>query len=422
MNFPAIGMAVLLVTLVPENGAAESIAGPLSVKEYVKIALEHNPQLRTAAAAVEQSSAGVEGSRAQMLPHFSGSVGVSDGGTVSPNSGSVSANAGVSGSLLLFDFSRTPLSYGASKKGLESALADQNVSVQSVIVLAQTAYFNYLLQRQIVKVNEDALKQTQDHLVQAQMLFDVGKQPQASVTKAQVDVANAQVALITARGSLRLARLQIEVAAGVTFADSITLTDTIDGTSDSVDRGTAIKTALDKRPEMVAANAQVASSHLLARAAALAYLPSISASGGYSWTKLQDVAGNQSWNVGASASIPIYQGGTTEANVRSANASVQTAEANRDAEIQTITTQVEQYLLNRSEALERIDAGIVLVKNATEGLQLSQEQYRAGIAAPLVVTDAEVTLANARITLAQARYDFHIAQVNLTQAMGILQP
>jgi outer membrane protein TolC len=237
-----------------------------------------------------------------------------------------------------------------------------------------------------------------------------------------VDVANAQVGLVGARSAVKLARLQLEATAGMTLADPVLLIDTIDAGSDSVDRETALKTALSQRPEIIRANNTVESSRLQVRIAQASYLPNINGNASLSTGYTEGHGISQGWGAGASASIPIFEGGATQAGVRSARATEQSAEADRDTKIQTITTEIEQVLLTRSTALEQIGAATIVVQQATEGLQLSQEQFKAGLAAPLVVTDAEATLDAARSTLAQARYDFHIAQVTLTKAMGVLKP
>jgi outer membrane protein TolC len=394
----------------------------LSLQRYVQIVLEHNPQVRGSAASVEQSAAGVEKSRSNLLPSINGSADVSRSGNLSPATGSTSAGASVRGSILLYDFGRTPTALAISRKGLESAEADRTGVIQQLIVDAQTAYFSYILKQQLLSVSEESLKLKLDQLTQAKALFEVGRQPKLAVTKAEVDVANAQVGLVTARSAGKLARLQLEATAGVPLADQVILTDTIDGTGDSVDRETALKTALNRRPEITMANNAVESGTLQVRIAQLSYLPNLNGSASLSTGYNEGYGTSQGWSAGASATIPIFEGGATQAGVRSARAAQQNAEADRDTKIQSITTEIEQVLLTRSTALEQISAATVLVQQAAEGLLLSQEQFKAGLAAPLVVTDAEATLDAARSTLAQARYDFHIAQVNLAKAMGILKP
>ncbi|MBN1129457.1 MAG: TolC family protein [Chitinispirillaceae bacterium] len=424
-------IAVLLF-LLPSIAATDT----LSLHGYVTMALEHNPQPKMAASAVQSSEAAREKSRASLLPRIGASAGISRSGRSSSSGGpgttiystgtGNSSSAGIDAQALLFDFGKTSLQYKASGKNLDAVNYDLKNTHQTTVLNARSAYFNFLLSEQLLKVNEDAYKQAQLHYHQAKTLFEVGKQAQIAVTKANVDVANALVNVIHARNSLKLARVQLETTAGTTITDPLVLTDSLGETEDSITMNDALTRAAQKRPELLASKARLEAARLQLKAARATYFPAINASGGYNWRNSSTSAFpsplwyNPGWSIGAALSIPLFQGGSLHAGVRQADAAYKQAMASLDAVTLNVTQEVQQNVLQEIEARERISATAVLVAQAAESLRMSQERYRTGIATSIEITDAEVTLADARSSHVQAQFDYRIAHAKLLAAIGAL--
>ncbi len=408
-------------------------ADTLSLDGYVKLVLEHNPQPKIAAGAVQASSAVKEKSRSSLLPHIGASAALSRAGnngsaaaTVTNRTAGNTSSAGIDAQALIFDFGKTPLQYKASGKTLDAVNYDLKSTLQTTVLNARTAYFNFLLSEQLLTVNEDALKQAQLHYDQAKTLFEVGKQAQIAVTKANVDVANALVNVIHARNTLKLARVQLETTAGIPIKDPLVLTDSLGGFEDSITMNDALTQALQKRPELLASKSRLEAVRLQLRSARAAYLPSINASAGYDWRNGSASSlpapdwSNPGWNIGAALSIPLFQGGALHAGVRQADAALKQAMASLDATTLNVTQEVQQNVLQEIEARERISATTVLVAQAAESLRMSQERYRTGIATSIEITDAEVTLADARSSHVQAQFDYRVAHAKLLSAIGAL--
>ena len=400
-------------------------AQSLSLQSYIAITLKNNPQTRIASASVRSSAADRQTAFSQLLPNVSGSAGISTGASI-PSGGTDqnSASVGLNANALLFDFGKTPYQYRSSVKKLDAALIDSQSTIAVLILNARTAYFSYLQSIELLKVSQDALNQLTAHLDQAKTLFEVGKQARITITKAQVDVANAEVSLIHAQNAVKLAAVQLNVVAGVPVGDSLVLTDSLSAREDSI--GGLIDAqnlALSQRPELRSAQARIEAAKLQRSAARAAYLPSINATGNLGWAAItgSDFNTSADWTIGANLTVPIYKGGAIDASIHSADASLLNLQAQADATTQSIVQQVQQYFLQEKEALQSISATKTLIQNADESLQMSQERFRAGLATSLEITDAEVTLANARGSLVQAQYSYHVAHANLLLAMGAMR-
>jgi Outer membrane protein len=418
-------------------------ADTLTLKNYVVLSLKNNPQYALATSSVDASRAERQTALSNLLPSIDASGDLSrresngkttffprtdSAFTVSGTTSQNSASTGINGKILLYDFGKTPLQYKAAGKSLTAAEFNFKESIASIILNARTAYFNYLLSTQLLIVNEDALKQSGEHLRQAQTLFDVGKQAKIAVTNASVDVANAQVNVIHARNGVKLAKVQLETIAAIKLGEPIVLTDSLNGAEDSITEADAEKRALESRPEILSAKANLETADLKLRAEKASFFPSLNASGGFGWGAQDDASISRSdwntapnWNIGASFSVPIYEGGAIRAAVAQAQATVKQSKAQFDVLILAVAQQVQQYYLQEADAHERINATDVVITQAIENLQLTQERYKAGLGTSVDLTDAEQTLANARSSHVQALFDYRIAHANLLLAIGELK-
>jgi TolC family type I secretion outer membrane protein len=411
---------------------APTTAGPLSLKEYVTIVLKNNPQGKIASATVAASQAAYESARSFLLPNVNGSAGISrsESPGLSAQQGGPdknSASAKITGQALLYDFGQTLRQLQASDKSFNAAKYDSQSVMASTILAARLAYYNYLLSAQVLLVNTDALQQMNLHYDQAKILYEVGKQARITVTKAKVDVANAEVNVIHAKNAVRLAKVQMDLVAGLQMSEPMELVDSLSAFEDSIGLIEAQNLAMKQQPEISSSKATLEAARLSLIAARAAFLPSLNANASLGWgaqsayaIKGSDFNNSPDCSIGADLSIPIYSGGFINASVKKAGAAVGKSEAQLEATTQSVSQQVQQYFFQEKDALQRIDATNVLIGEADESLKMSQERFRAGVATSLEITDAEITVANARISNAQARYDYHTAHANLLLAIGIL--
>jgi outer membrane protein TolC len=397
----------------------------LSLESFVNLAKKQNPQVRISGAAVASSVASQKSARSRLLPQVNAQA--QAGRSMSQLSSSPGNNyystnysAGISGQQLLFDFGKSYYSSRASSQNVNVARENEKDALQNVILNAKTAYFNYLLSQMLYDVAKGALQQAQAHYDQAKILFETGKQARYTVTKAEVDVANASVSVITAKNGLKLAKVQMDVAAGTTLGDEPVLSDSLNASEPDIVPEQALPRALQTRPQLIALRARLEAAQLQLTSAKMALLPDLNASAGTGYGSNDASAWRQNWNVGLNLSVSIFQGGALVAAVEGAKAGVDQVSAQLDATIQSVTAEIEQRYYEKMEAAERISATQKLIMQAQEGLQFSQERFAAGAAPSLEVTDAEITVANAQSSHAQALFDYRISHAKLLVAIGEL--
>ena len=399
----------------------------LTIDQCIELALKNNPQIKLAESNLELSSAALKSNRASVFPQVSLQSGwTNNGGNFFVGPTARAANYqnfsyGFNAQMLLFDFGRTYSRISASSSFENAAENDFAGAKQNLILDTYIAYFSYLAAQRIFNVSNEEVIQAKDHLKQAEAFYEVGRSPQFDVLKAQTDIENANVNLLNAENNVRIYKLQLENVLN-TKLENFHLKDNLEIRRDSIDENSALKTALSERPEILSGKYRVAANKSLVSSAWAANLPSINAAGNYLWRSYAiDQKFLNSWNIGVTFVLPLFQGFGLDAGVEQAKANLNNSEAQNDLTLQSVKLDVQQQFSNLQLAQSKITATKSLVHQSEETLKLAEGRYSQGVGSPLEITDARVTLFNSQAAYIQTLYDYQVAYVRLQKAMGILQ-
>lgn len=423
-----VGMFLLCIIGTGLNAQTQiTMPDLLTREEAVSLALKNHPSLQAADANIRSSSAQLLQSESGYYPAINYTAGGShiQGAFVFNPSFPArhqSYNSYATGFLIqqsIYDFGKTGQRVSANRHLMDAATLDYQSARANVMMNVHLAYFNILQAQRVIKVNEEAVTQAEKHLEKAKAFYTVGRRPQFDVTKANVEVANANVNLIRSRNQLRVAKVQLENAMGIRSTSNYALADTFEVQPFTTDLNAAKATAYQNRPELRSSRARIEFNKSLVKAEWSQHLPSLVASGAYNWNGFRWPFASR-YSYGMTVSIPIFQGFSVYARVQQAKANVEVAEANTDMTIQSVMLEVEQNYLELSDAQERIGATLKLVEQADENLRTAEGRYNAGVGSAIEITDAEVVLSSARITHIQALFDYNCSLVQLRRSMGTM--
>ncbi len=423
-----VRLILFFVVMLFLGGSTFAQQDTLTIEKCIDIALKNNPQLRIAENSYELSSSNLTGVRSALFPQISlQSSFAKNGGTFFFGPTARPADyenyaVGFQAQQLVFDFGKTFSRVSATADLKNASLQDLISAKQNLILNTYLAYFSYLQAERIQKVNLESLLQAKEHLDQAEKFYEVGKKPQFDVLKAKTDEANAKVNLITSQNNLIVSKLQLENVLNTKLGDNFQLKDNLELSKDTVSLDNAMRISYLNRPELIGGKYRVEANKSFVTSAWTANLPTISATGGYTW---RGYALNQnflnSWNIGLSFSLPLFQGFALDAGIDQAKANLNIAEAQYDYSLQTVNLDVQQQYASVKLALAKIDATKSLVQQAEEAFKLAEARYKEEVGSPIEITDAQVTLLNAQMTHIQSLYDYQVAYVRLQKAMGVLR-
>jgi outer membrane protein len=272
--------------------------------------------------------------------------------------------------------------------------------------------------REFVDLRRNNLRLLQEELRAAQDRFEVGEVTRTDVAQAEAAVALAQSGLAVAEGDFARSVEEFREAVGRAPGD---LRPPDDLTGLSSDIAAAKAAAVERHPDIIEAQHNVAAAEINIRAAAAAKRPSVNLTGQLALDEeLTGEGFSNGGSVGVELRGPIYQGGRLSSLERQAR-------AQRDAQLARLHLaglQVRQDVGNAYANLRAARAGraanIEAVRAARVAFEGTREEARLGARTTLDVLDAEQDLLDSRANLISAKADVVIAAYSVLASLGNL--
>jgi outer membrane protein TolC len=412
--------------------AQPAASPPLDLETCVKIAVEKSPLLR-AAGEVTVAATEAEGiARAPFYPEvgFDARYRRFETHAFLPQGLSVPATTvgptddwmtGLKASYVLFDSGLRRAELDAATLGRAATEEDARRALQDVVLGVRQAYY-YLLAGQAARVAADTrVTRRRDHSRIALARKASGAAPQADVLRAQVEVADAELALVRADSNVRIAKGDLNVAMGLAVDRPVEIAeDTASRETELPDVTLALARAREQRPEVKALQLTVAAANKGIAAAKASFGPRLRADGAFGWRDDSFVPADKDWSAGLAVQIPVFTGFASKHKRRKA-----ASEASlKEAELAQLLARIDQEVWTAHgrllEARQAVAQTAVLEAEATETLRFVRARYEAGASTITDLLDAEAALTQAESGHVQAVLGVQLAGVRLKRAEGTL--
>lgn len=321
----------------------------------------------------------------------------------------------------VFDFAAIRR-YRAAKASEDTAKADQESVRDQVADQVARAYLTTLRAAAARDTAKAGVELSEALLKLARSQKIVGTGTGIEVTRAQVQLANDRQRLIVAESDLRRISLQLLRVIGLELDAEVDLTDRLAYVPmEAVDLERALVMARETRSELKAQKQREETARLSYSAVKMERLPSV---GGFADYGSSGTALNSSiptHTAGFSVRVPIFDGGRRDAR-RAESFSQYRQEQIRTKDLQ------EQVALDVRTSLDSLKSAESQVATANEGLGLAENElaqarrrYEAGVTNSIEVTDAQTRLDRARDNQVAALYNYNLAVIDLSTAMGTIR-
>lgn len=310
----------------------------------------------------------------------------------------------------------------------EAAMLDLKAVINEALLDVRTAYFQVLLARDRITVQEENLRLLEQQLKTTTDRFEAGTVSGFERLRAEVAVANARTPLISARNTYRLAIEGLRQAIGLTAKRTDTLENspevvgTLEYTPMSFDLSAATAAARENRPELQRLTRLTEASEQSVTTARSGRYPNVNLVGGWDLRKGPSTSfsgSREGFFVGLQSQWAIFDGRATSGRVAQARSLVeQTRLTLVELELAT-DVQVRRAFSSWQEATELVEASGRVIEQAEEAVRLANARYSAGTGTQLDVLQAQVELTTARSNQVQAYYNYNVAIASLRQAMGL---
>jgi outer membrane protein TolC len=419
--------AICFIVLLPFVAQAQ---GPikknelLDLQQAIQIALKYHPSVSAASSAVRANESRIGQARSYYYPQVNWQTSYSKSSPFASASTQFGSNIfdQYASNLYLtqniYDFGKTSSQVAIANLNTNASQQDLDNTKSLIVLGVKQTYYTLLQAMKNRDVALETVRQFQQHLDQAKGFFEVGVKPKFDVTKAEVDLSNAKLALIRAENAVRLARVNLNNAIGVPAAPEFTLENNLLYEKYEIGFDEALKLAYENRPDLRSLMLKEASANQSVELAKTGDYPYVTgnASWGYGGNELPLDKG---WNVGALLNVPIFSGFLVKNQIAEAKANLDVVKSNEELLKQQVRLEVEQAFSNMTEAAERIVTARLTVGQAEDNLELANGRYATGVGNPIEVTDALVAVSSAKISYISALTDYKTAQASLEKARGM---
>ncbi|MCF7729159.1 MAG: TolC family protein [Chthoniobacterales bacterium] len=449
-TIPASTKALMDAGTKIQSGVVAPQAPRLTIDECVKTALQKNPSVLIAIDTIRQQSGNFITVRSAIIPQ----LGVTNAtySWIDPALNNTSGLPGnqvpinqswglqLGGTQLLYNGGTAIANIKAAKFSEQIAYYNLRVTIDSVIAQIISAFYQVVLNRALVVANQQSVELLASQVEDQKSRFDAGTVPRFNVLQAEVQLANAQPALITARNNLRISLFQLVQLIGMNYPNLNSVEVPFEVVGElvyqprKINVDESIHTALQRSPTLKSQRHNILMMAQNITAALGGYLPTVTAGGGYQYLSVDSSYTNNSgttlfnhnisnfvsgWFFGVQGNWAIFDGLATYGNVKQAKANLMIAKTAYDNGVRQVILNVQQAISNMQQAKETVDSQKANVLQAAEALRLAQERLNAGAGVQLDILNAQVQLLKAQTTVLQSEYNYIAYTAQYDQALSL---
>ncbi|ACX86176.1 outer membrane channel protein TolC [Pectobacterium parmentieri] len=391
-----------------------------------------NPDLRSTAATRDAAFEKINEARSTLLPQlginaeYTYNKGYRDSNGVNNNEKSASLQL----TQTLFDMSRwRALTLQEKQAGIEDVV--YQTAQQNLMLNTATAYFNVLRaidSLSYISAQKQAIYRQLDQTTQR---FNVGLVAITDVQNARAQYDSVLANEVLTRNTLDNALESLRQITGNFYPQLAGLNITHFSTQKPEAVNNLLKEAENRNLNLLSARLSQDLAREQIRSSETGYMPTLglTASTGVSDTRYSGSRTNSGnfndtdagqHRVGINFTLPLYNGGITNSQVKQAQHSYVSASEQLESAHRSVIQVVRSSFNNISASISSINAYKQAEVSAQSSLDAMEAGYQVGTRTIVDVLDATTTLYNAKQQLSSARYDYLINQLNIKSAQGTL--
>jgi outer membrane protein TolC len=443
MRLPGRLLAVGLVAVFPgEAPAMTAVQTPLSFRDALTIARQHNQQLLAADAQVERSRSDRAAERGLYFPTVSAIGGylhmndrlfvdlndlrpllsaLNPAVPIPPLTATVLENdpyrASLTARWTVFAGGRILAANRAAQAAVTAAEQEHRGAGAGITTELVDRYFKRRLAADVLEVRRQALETFKRHLNDARRLKAAGQIARTDELRAEVAHAEADRELKKATRDVNLASIALKsTLGGQVEAEPTTPLALISGLEPLA---TFSATADSGNPTISRLAALKEQAHQGVRAARGELFPTVSVFGTHElFEQGLNSTTDPKWVVGVAARWELFDGLSRLNRLHSAQHQEEAVGFEHDHARDEVATLVQQRYDEYESALEQYQSLETTIALAEESLRSEQKAYQAAIGTSLDVVDAELALSRAQVDRLNALYELDLALARLLEASG----
>ncbi len=328
----------------------------------------------------------------------------------------VERESGVFADQLIWDFWRTPSLVDASRATLQSSTHKRSTTINDVILDTKIAYYNLLINKNILETNKHEVQEFEKKLLQMQNFVELGRKSKLDLTKSKVNRGHAKLNLLNSEKELELAKANFINLLGLEGEFNYTLEDEAKYETYDFDVKKITQLAIKNRPELKKLLSDESSTRSTLKAAERDHYPKIFARAAYRFDG--DGATGPDFIAGIGLDFHIFQGFSKVAAVDENKASLRRIQTEIEIFRRNTILDIKRLYLDLKYSREKIDVTSDGLISAEETLELTEELYKAGRKSQIDILETKSLYSRSKTDNLASIYNYKVALAQLEWATG----
>ena len=426
----------LLIVAATVAPAQETIR--LTLPEAIGVAVENNREITTARLGIDNADAQVDEAFAAGLPGASINTRYTRNLKkqvfyMSQNGVPVAIEIGADNEIgadltvnqVLYN-SAVSTALGTAKTYAKISRQQLRAKTSEVVLDVRRAYYAAQLAREVLRVNESVLQNSQENFRNTSVLYKAGLRPEFDAIRAEVQLANQQPVVVQARYNYETALDNLRLVLGFDDSRSIEIAEdlirpvSLAKVEPTIEEARRLLQEYNPTLQVLDLNTKVNEDLIKIRKSD--YLPTVSLFGslrlGSQFDKFDDFDLRTTAMAGINVSYTLFNGFRTDAQVEQARVLHEQSKVTLAQVSNALRTQLESSLRRIESARQRIDVSDKTIEQASRGYRIATTSYKAGTGTQLQINDADLALAQARLNQLNAVFEYNMALAELEQLLG----
>ena len=403
----------------------------LTLQEAEAMALQNHPQVAAAQYELNYANQQIVVSRAAYYPTVDGDLTGSQGNSEARiGAGDLPASRlfnrfgqGMIVRQTITDSGRTSNLVSSARLNAQASGQTAQATRYDVLLQVNRAYFDVLRAQATVKVAEQTVAARQLLSDQVTELARNSLRSQLDVSFADVNVSEAKLLLLRARGSVEAALAELGRSLGTDQPVSYQLIEEPLPPAPAVNSTELATQAVANRPEVAGLRFTRDAAYKFYEAEKDLSRPTVSAVAVGGFLPLINTS-SIPWGyegVGANVNIPVFNGHQFSARREAALQRAMESDQRLRDEQERIARDVRVTFASANDAYQRLDVTAQFLRQASLGVDLAQGRYQLGLASIVELTQAQLSLTQAEIENLTAKYDYQTQYSVLQYTLGLLR-
>lgn len=441
-------------------GAIAQQTQKIDLSQAINIALENNYTLKQARNNLDMAEYQVRSEKADFLPSFSTSISGSkrigrqfNNTTVQFGNFTINGMSGrLNADLDLFSGFQNINSLKSSQYSAQASQSNAKRIRETVIFNTASDYMNLLLNKELLKIDQQNLESSQAQLQKIQEQVKVGSLPKADLYSQQSTVANNKLAVTNSENTVKMSKirlirqLQLDDYRNVNFFTPEIKLDSVSIQPKKFDLNTLTGAALQTRSDLKQQKMNAEASKFQLENSKGSLYPSASLSAGLSSNyndqtrnritdpqtgkmTLQKVDFSDQFfdqninrSINLNISIPIFSNYNRRSNIKQSKINYKNSKLQIDDVKLQVIQEVQQAYNDYESVIQRLKATRQALLAAQKAYQTQQARYEVGSATFVELNQANANYVQARSNRVQAIYNYMFQKKLLDYYTGQLQP